>query len=478
MLKSRNWQNKDFHRHGCDRWIIKKERRTNPIVLCLFAVVLIPFIYLLTNYLGVTTEQISYDSNSIRRVVKKEGDDTGIRLQEHLPSEGIFLKALKDCKNNAPTSIGRCFVNSPKNDKKEKNKTKQQQQQQQQRKKRRIAIFSPPGSESANILFRSLRDNMIRYRYGGDKMKMDSALELVHTSHVPPYGYGGNHGWTRMVRLISSPLLVQVHEAVRYAITGEGDVVDGIDDGDLLDSSSSQLRKLLLQGGDSGSTDGIFSVALAQIIRWHCRLSHVAAHTPLLNVLQSFDGGDEDGDSPGTDTRNGSGGNMYTASGDGIINIKSITILVEFILSGDDNDDFLSSSSAEIIDSIADSIRKDLTKANTPQQQQQQQQKEQHSEIDKLLLLPSVSDFYGVMERVLVNELRSTKNLSAWPCLSFWDFDNLPPGNDGGKSPSILVRDASRRTAKELVPDCDSTFVKCTINKDLCEVKGDAICRK
>lgn len=87
--------------------------------------------------------------------------------------------------------------------------------------KPRVALLSP-GGEYASALWRTVKDL--------------ADVDLVETTHAPPYGYGKNHGWTRIVRL-ALPLG--------------------------LANSSLELR---------------------QLVRWHCRVSHVAAHTALLTV--------------------------------------------------------------------------------------------------------------------------------------------------------------------------------------------------
>ena len=69
-------------------------------------------------------------------------------------------------------------------------------------------------------------------------------IEWVETAHAPPYGYGKNHGYTRIVRL-ALPLTASVAAAA---------------------------------AGDAAAT-------LRQHVRWHCRVSHVAAHTALLTLF-------------------------------------------------------------------------------------------------------------------------------------------------------------------------------------------------
>ena len=89
----------------------------------------------------------------------------------------------------------------------------------------RVALLSPSESATARALWSLVS---VRAR----------DVELVIDSHAPCYGYGRNHGLTRIVRL-ALPLAV-----------------------DAMNSTA----------------------LLRQAIRWHCRVSHVAAHTALLTI--------------------------------------------------------------------------------------------------------------------------------------------------------------------------------------------------
>lgn len=72
--------------------------------------------------------------------------------------------------------------------------------------------------------------------------------EILYENAVPAYGYGKNHGWSRIIRLVRSPLL----QALQL----------------LSDKQSFESFELESQ--------------VRQLVRWHCRLSHVAAHTRML----------------------------------------------------------------------------------------------------------------------------------------------------------------------------------------------------
>jgi hypothetical protein len=67
------------------------------------------------------------------------------------------------------------------------------------------------------------------------------------------------------------------------------------------------------------------------------------------------------------------------------------------------------------------------------------------------------------LETVLMKELNDTKNLTQWPCLGFWDVQDID---------SQVVK----QIATELVPDCNAKYTKCTVKKDFCEEGGDKHC--
>lgn len=119
----------------------------------------------------------------------------------------------------------------------------------------RIGLLAVPRSGEAFVeaVFNSLVTSTAASAGKGDP---NSNIELVVSSNVPAYGYGKNHGWTRIIRLTRGLL--------PHAFT-------------LLQSNSSS--------GQGIPTDIAFSTQVRQIVRWNCRLSHVAAHTKMLTVF-------------------------------------------------------------------------------------------------------------------------------------------------------------------------------------------------
>ena len=107
----------------------------------------------------------------------------------------------------------------------------------------RIGILSPDlyGMDSLLELIKA----------AGEKSNLEKGRTLELNSHVPAYGYGKNHGWSRIVRFVSK---VPEHS---YALL----------------SRQENPRK------------DKYARQIKQIVRWHCRLNHVAAHTAMLSVF-------------------------------------------------------------------------------------------------------------------------------------------------------------------------------------------------
>jgi hypothetical protein len=103
----------------------------------------------------------------------------------------------------------------------------------------RIGLLAPPNS-GAEVLLRTIK----RVKPNLDSEK----AEILYESAVPAYGYGKNHGWSRIVRFVRSPI----------------------------------LQALQLLSEEQILEPSVLESQVRQLVRWHCRLSHVAAHTRML----------------------------------------------------------------------------------------------------------------------------------------------------------------------------------------------------
>lgn len=249
----------------------------------------------------------------------------------------------------------------------------------------RIGLLRPPGT--FGDMFTKFVRNVVYYHWSNT-----TDLILIPTSHVPPYGYGKTHGYTKIIRLVVSPLMTHGADVMQHA---KGNV--GIED----------LRQVV-----------------RQLVRWHCRLSHVAAHTALLTVTlealveQAWD----------TDER-----------------IRDFLNLAQKAPLGHLMDD----GGLEILDLEAslESVRTLLTKVNNEIPQKQ------------------VED---IIHSVIQDELDKTDNLNRWPCLSFWSV--------GDESNPEALTPFARGVAKAFSPNCTTEYVHCGVARDRCEERGDATC--
>ena len=116
----------------------------------------------------------------------------------------------------------------------------------------RIGLLSPPMSGEKTLM------KMIKQSAAKELASSTTKVEIVDENHVPAYGYGKNHGWTRIIRL--------VHRVVPHAM------VLATKAGLQLDSETSVTPKQI-------------EAQVRQLARWHCRLSHVAAHTKMLTIF-------------------------------------------------------------------------------------------------------------------------------------------------------------------------------------------------
>eukprot|EP00539_Tryblionella_compressa_P018495 CAMPEP_0178876318 /NCGR_PEP_ID=MMETSP0747-20121128/10230_1 /TAXON_ID=913974 /ORGANISM="Nitzschia punctata, Strain CCMP561" /LENGTH=120 /DNA_ID=CAMNT_0020543865 /DNA_START=121 /DNA_END=486 /DNA_ORIENTATION=- len=77
-------------------------------------------------------------------------------------------------------------------------------------------------------------------------------------------------------------------------------------------------------------------------------------------------------------------------------------------------------------------------------------------------------DVLRILDDVLLDEMKLSKNLTAWPCESFWTVGE--PGNRLQLSPVIS------RISKAMSPNCSANFTSCFVKRDKCEFNGDGKC--
>lgn len=158
------------------------------------------------------------------------------------------------------------------------------QQQQLLQPKPRIGLMFPPGYIGQSFAH-WIADALNQSRSGGSSTSssstptnLDIELDILTTSHVPVYGYGKSHGYTKIIRFVTLPLTLAAQDAYLYGLSSSS--TSTIVSSSVIDSSS--LRDLLngmklgsnndISSSTSTTTDTMGSL-LQLILRWQCRLS-------------------------------------------------------------------------------------------------------------------------------------------------------------------------------------------------------------
>jgi len=251
----------------------------------------------------------------------------------------------------------------------------------------RIGVLATPGSVG-QALFEILNEAM----RGADSLKGKYQLVLQHSA--PPYGYGKNHGFDKFIRIVITPMKFNVWD------TGTSLLGTNFDN---------ELASIQVD---------VASVT-RQFIRWHCRLSHVSAHTPLLTVLST--------------------------------NLKNhldseVQKILRFVLGDDDFIRYRSILSFDISSNKA------------------------MERLSNIFVELDYKKFYSKISQQSINisiidELKTTNDLSVWPCLSLW---NVYSASENNSFPNLL--------AGSLVPNCKTSTSKCFVKKDICEESGKGHC--
>jgi hypothetical protein len=312
---------------------------------------------------------------------------------DDLKHEELFRKTVKSC---LPAENPKCneFIPEPINA--------------EQKKVQRVAILAPPGEVSMALVNR-VEQIVHRHNKLANKGTLD--IEIILTSHVPPYGYGKTHGLTKVLRLLPEPLMLEVTGALTA----------------------------VLEPGESHTeiTLADLKAALRMILRFHCRLSHVSAHTAIASIK------------------------LMDLLADTSETMRKLQVFLtpndkpeaQDIVEGEGEEGFA-------FDFTVDDDQVGLMDAEMAYGSQML------THVQKLTRGKNVAD---ILDQVLLDELKLTKDMSVWPCPSFW-----AAGEDDGP----LLSDTLRRLAEKLSPDCDDAYNTCFVERDKCEFKSDAACAK
>lgn len=278
----------------------------------------------------------------------------------------------------------------------------------------RIAILSPPGA--VGYVFEKFIDEVIRLHATPEQL---ATMEFVKTPHSLPYGYGKTHGYTKVIRLATLPLLLAASDLVLEQSLHTSIAADDIT---LLDITQ----------------------ATQQVVRWHCRVSHVAAHTAVLTVSLE----DLLDDPWEEEYQIRSFLNLVPAAAANTTTEDGREVVVEE--NGEEkhiDEDELAGSMDEIVHRSTlllmrlDQLR--LAAASNTRKK-----------------APKMED---LLDTIVNHELSSTNNLDAWPCTSFWKFEDT-------------ITPLSKKTAQMFAPNCTAPYTKCFVQRDHCEEHGDVKC--
>ncbi|KAL3938970.1 MAG: hypothetical protein SGBAC_006228 [Bacillariaceae sp.] len=169
--------------------------------------------------------------------------------------------------------------------------------------------------------------------------------------------------------------------------------------------------------------------SLRQQIRYHCRLNHIAAHTSLLTLSW----------------------NEVSESG-----LKELVGKVESFL------DLEHGEGDSSLDKELDSLTSERDKSASAIA----------NRIFKMVNdVPGVDfmSYSSITNDVIKDEMKLSKDLTAWPCQSFWTVGEEEAGR-------LKLSPAISDIAKAMSPDCDSDMNDCFVKRDRCESKGDGEC--
>lgn len=332
--------------------------------------------------------------------IEKPVETVDSDLLEH---EDDFLRTIKSCVPGIDKKCGTWVPDTPK--------------------KQRIAIITPPG-QMGDMLWKGIEKVTKQHQRVLAKLKVP--IDFIRTSHVPPYGYGKTHGLTKIIRLVHKPLVMGVADAMQQII------VDG-------ENHHHQLPgEPLLHQADI-TLDDLKSV-LRQFMRFHCRLSKVAAHTAILSInLNDFIDNEEYTHQKIYDfiSSNPFGNKEEPDPEDEAADLQG--------LFGGGMDD-IGMLSGEL-----DFVSKILTRI----------QAESHGTIKVL----------DELDKVLKDEMRISKDLTNWPCESFWTTGNDP-------SDKTKIGHFATKVARNFSPNCTDPFANCWVPRDKCEAAGEGNCKK
>lgn len=284
---------------------------------------------------------------------------------------------------------------------------------------------------------------------GGGDYTTSVDIDIVVTSHVPVYGYGKSHGYTKLIRFVILPLSLAAYDA--YTCMSLLSTMTGGDGISIADSSLRGSQSIIMKPASAMTppTPASIGMVLRLMMRWHCRLSHVAAHTATVTIfLEDI--------------------------------LRDPSVALGRILSFVWRDDWEWEGGGKKIQSPENGNKENKASGVVD---------DEHLVVDHdgslqrlldlTLLVLSTYDDAGYVDEfkkslldAFAAEMGLSKDMTVWPCPSFWNGVN---SNGGVEDDQMRI---IHQISTEIVPDCShgNPFVRCTVNRDRCEVRGDLQC--
>ena len=261
-------------------------------------------------------------------------------------------------------------------------------------------------------------------------------IDIIITSHVPVYGYGKSHGYTKLIRLAMLPLPLAVNDAYYYSMNELTDDNESNNNNDsfVIQNLDAALDETKFKYTTKPSSQTIGSIT-ELLMRWHCRLSHVSAHTAELTLTLD---------------------NLLKHPTDTIETILTFVWRQDWEWEGHNH--LEKKEGRELFPKIWKGDAEAFVESESGSLQPLLNQLSILLQDDSLL-----TSFGETIRQSFSDEMIKSKDLTSWPCPSFWDG---------------VESSATSRIASEMTPNCrdGDPYARCTVNKDRCEVKKDAKC--
>lgn len=298
------------------------------------------------------------------------------------------------------------------------------------KRKERVAVLAPPGKVT-NTLLKFISILLMKGAKEKNSTTANTVIDILPETHMAPYGYGSNHGYTRIIRVVPQPLLLGATDTLKAAVKS-------------ISSSSSSTMSV------HDITLNDLKAALRQQVRYHCRLNHVAAHTAMWTIgLEDFAEADRD---------------MLVENAKDFFGLNSQDNLIHEVIDEYEN---------KIVKEIDDDDNV-LVRLN-----------DMYSEGESLLNLVQINNadkrnnnfnrsgsnvnILKLLDDVLLDEMMISKNLTAWPCQSFWTV--------GEREERLKLSPIIQHISKAMSPNCTAPYTSCFVKRDKCESNGDGKCR-